>query len=60
MAVYQVKRDGLHRLKHLPKELELRLEASKPPLATTRLLSGAVSHGLRLTPHDASGHVPEG
>ena len=25
VAVYQVKRDGLHRLKHLPKELELRL-----------------------------------
>jgi hypothetical protein len=24
LAVYQVKRDGLHRLKRLPKELELR------------------------------------
>ena len=44
MAVSQGKRDGFHRLKHLPKELELRLEASKPPLATTLLLIGAVSH----------------
>jgi hypothetical protein len=31
-----------------------------PPLATTLLLLGAVSPGLRLTHHDASGHVPGG
>src|SRR5215831_13024609 len=31
-----------------------------PPLATTLLLIGAVSRGLCLTHHDASGHVPAG
>jgi hypothetical protein len=60
LAVSQGKRDGCHRLKRLPKELALRPEANTPPLATTQLLIGAVSHGLRLTHHDASGHVPAG
>jgi len=60
LAVYHGKRDGCHRRKRLPKALALRPEASSPPLATSRLLLGAVSPGLRLTHHDASGHVPAG
>ena len=43
-----------------PKSLRCGQRPATPPLATPRLLIGAVSHGQRLTHHDASGHVPAG
>jgi len=39
---------------------EIYKAAPQPPLAPTLLLLGAVSPGLRLIHHDASGHVPAG
>jgi hypothetical protein len=43
-----------------PQKGKFATEPHNPPLATTLLLIGAVSPGLRLTHHDASGHVPAG
>ena len=60
LAVYRVKRDGLHRLQKGPKNL---ICGHRPEnsLSTPRCCcSEVVSYFLRIPHHDASGPVPEG